>query len=69
MERERVGLMGGSFNPIHERHMEMARCAMGEFGLKRVLFLPTGNPPHKHEGLIDAEYRYEMTRLLSLIHI
>lgn len=63
MMRERIGLMGGSFNPIHARHMEMARCAMLEQRLDRVIFLPTGNPPHKHDGLADAEDRFEMTRL------
>lgn len=63
MIRERIGLMGGSFNPIHARHMEMARCAMREQRLDRVIFLPTGNPPHKHEALADAENRFEITRL------
>lgn len=63
MPKEKIGLMGGSFNPIHERHLEMAACALKEAGLDRVLFLPTGNPPHKKTGLEDAEHRYEMTRL------
>ena len=63
MERERIGIMGGSFNPIHERHVEMAQCAMKEYKLDRVIFLPTGNPPHKHEELAEASHRYEMTRL------
>lgn len=61
--RERIGIMGGSFNPIHERHLEIAACAATEQRLDRVIFLPTGNPPHKHEGLAEAEHRYEMTRL------
>ncbi len=63
MPKEKIGLMGGSFNPIHERHLEMAACALEEAKLDRVFFLPTGNPPHKNTGLEDAEHRYEMTRL------
>ena len=63
MPKERIGVMGGSFNPIHERHVEMARAAQKEFALDRLIFLPTGNPPHKRQGLADAEDRYEMTRL------
>lgn len=63
MPKERIGIMGGSFNPIHERHLEMAASAKREHKLERILFLPTGNPPHKHEGLEDAEDRFEMTRL------
>lgn len=63
MPKERIAIMGGSFNPIHERHLEMAACAKREQKLERILFLPTGNPPHKREGLEDAEDRFEMTRL------
>ncbi len=55
--------MGGSFNPIHERHLEIAECAKREQKLSRIIFLPTGNPPHKHDGLESAEDRFEMTRL------
>lgn len=63
MAKERIGIMGGSFNPIHLRHVEMAKAARKEYKLDRVLFLPTGNPPHKKTGLEEAEHRYEMTRL------
>ena len=63
MPKERIGIMGGSFNPIHERHVEMALAAKEEYGLDRLIFLPTGNPPHKREGLAGAEERFEMTRL------
>ncbi len=63
MPKERIGIMGGSFNPIHARHIEMAACARREFDLERIIFLPTGNPPHKRAGLEDAEDRFEMTRL------
>lgn len=67
MPKERIGIMGGSFNPIHERHLAMAACALTEAKLSRVIFIPTGYPPHKrHEGLADAEYRFEMTRLSIL---
>lgn len=63
MAKERIGIMGGSFNPIHKRHIEIAECALMEGHLSRILFIPTGNPPHKHEGLEAAEHRFEMTRL------
>lgn len=57
MPKERIGIMGGSFNPIHDRHMKIAACAKREHKLDRVIFLQGGNPPHKHEGVADAEYR------------
>lgn len=63
MPKERIGIMGGSFNPIHRRHIDMADCAMREKKLSRILFLPTGNPPHKRTGLEPAEHRYRMTQL------
>lgn len=61
--KERIGIMGGSFNPIHSRHLDLAACALAEGELSRVLFLPTGNPPHKKAGLAPAQDRFEMTRL------
>lgn len=63
--RRRVGLMGGTFDPIHIGHLLLAECAYEQFGLEQVLFLPTGNPPHKDKkmmGASDAD-RAEMVRL------
>ncbi len=59
----KIGLMGGSFNPIHNGHVNMARMALAGGHVDQVLFLPSGNPPHKRAGLADKEDRYQMTCL------
>ena len=58
-----IGLLGGSFNPIHEGHLALARAALASGEAERVVFLPTGNPPHKHEGLADKLDRLAMVEL------
>lgn len=58
-----IGLMGGSFNPVHCGHLNMARAALDSGAVEQVLFLPSGNPPHKHEGLADKLDRLAMVRL------
>lgn len=58
-----IGLMGGSFNPIHCGHVALARAALESGRVERVLFLPTGNPPHKKEGLAD---KFDMLRMVEL---
>ena len=58
-----IGLMGGSFNPIHRGHVALARAALESGRVERVLFLPTGNPPHKKEGLADKFDRLRMVEL------
>lgn len=58
-----VGLFGGSFNPIHNGHLYMARHAVNALGLERMYLMPTGNPPHKREGLADKEDRLQMVKL------
>ncbi len=59
MARERIGIMGGTFDPIHQGHIRMAQCALDSMELDRVLMLPSGSPPHK-EGIAPAEDRYRM---------
>jgi len=59
----RIGLMGGSFNPIHLAHAALARSALCGGYVDEVWVLPTGNPPHKREGLADKESRYDMACL------
>ena len=60
---QQIGLMGGSFNPIHLGHLNMGRAALESGRVSRVLFLPSGNPPHKRAGLEDKHHRLAMVRL------
>ena len=60
----RLGLFGGSFNPIHNGHLSIARQTHDKLQLDHILFIPTGDPPHKQDGaLAPAKDRYEMVRL------
>src|SRR5580658_6008447 len=47
----RTALFGGTFDPIHNAHLEIARAAADRFDLPRILFIPAANPPHKPEGV------------------
>lgn len=59
---KKYGIFGGSFNPIHYGHLMICEYIKEEMGLEKVIFIPTGNPPHKDLEL-SAEDRYEMVRL------
>jgi nicotinate-nucleotide adenylyltransferase len=56
----RLGLLGGSFNPIHNGHIALANAALTALKLDTVLFLPAANPPHKSRGLIPFEERLHL---------
>lgn len=57
----RLGIMGGTFDPIHYGHLVAAEMARTEFALSKVLFIPSGNPPHKDLNKVSsAALRYEM---------
>jgi len=62
----RLGLMGGTFDPIHYGHLVIAEVARVEFGLERVLWIPSGDPPHK-PGQVHTpkEDRYAMVLLAT----
>ncbi len=64
----RLGVLGGTFDPIHYGHLALAEEARGQFGLDAVLFIPAGEPPHKPHGQADAEQRYLMTVLATADH-
>lgn len=51
----KLALFGGTFDPIHDAHLTVARTAVERFGLDRVLFVPSEHPPHKH-GATHAPY-------------
>lgn len=61
----KIGIMGGTFDPIHNAHLMLAEYAYREYRLDEVWFMPNGNPPHKQnqEGRTDAGLRAEMVRL------
>ncbi len=60
----RVGLYGGSFNPIHHGHLIVARSVAERLRLDRVILLPSARPPHKGDRtLLDASHRAAMVKL------
>jgi nicotinate-nucleotide adenylyltransferase len=62
----RLGIMGGTFDPIHYGHLLAAEQARCKFDLNRVVFVPSGEPPHKNRRTAaPAEYRYLMTVLAT----
>ena len=63
----RIGVMGGTFDPIHYGHLRAADEAHAAFGLSEVIFVPTGQPPHKTgERVSSADKRFMMTVLATV---
>lgn len=58
----KIGIMGGTFDPIHNAHIVTARFAAEQYNIDRMMFMTGGNPPHK-SGITDKLIRNEMTRL------
>jgi len=56
----RVGVFGGQFDPPHNGHLAVARAAIRQLGLDRLLIVPTPRPPHRPEPETAAEMRYEL---------
>ncbi|MDO9083749.1 MAG: nicotinate (nicotinamide) nucleotide adenylyltransferase [Humidesulfovibrio sp.] len=60
----KIGILGGSFNPIHAGHMRMAVEAREAVGLERVLLMPAGEPPHKtSEGMLPFAHRLRLVEM------
>ncbi|MCX7598823.1 MAG: nicotinate-nucleotide adenylyltransferase [Armatimonadetes bacterium] len=65
-QRKRLGLMGGTFDPIHVGHLVVAEEARTRFDLERVIFVPNNQPPHKKAYQVaQAEHRYAMCLLAT----
>ncbi len=59
-----IGIMGGTFDPIHYGHLAAAEAARFSFSLNKVIFVPTAYPPHKKkQGVTDPQIRYTMTEM------
>ncbi len=63
--RKKVGILGGTFNPPHSGHVDMAEHVRDEFALDEVYLMPCGTPPHKTEDLAPKQMRYQMTKLCA----
>ena len=61
----KIGIMGGTFDPIHNGHLMLGETAYHQYQLDKVWFMPNGNPPHKKQSNIgtDALTRMEMVKL------
>lgn len=64
-KRRKVGIMGGTFDPIHIGHLILGENAYRQFELDTVLFMPSGNPPHKRDrrGRATTEQRTSMVQM------
>ena len=61
---EKFAIFGGTFDPPHNAHIEIAKRALDQFCLNRVSFIPAGNPWQKEGKVSDYKHRFKMTKLL-----
>ena len=64
----KLGIVGGTFDPVHVGHIAMAEAAAACAGLDRVLLIPSNVPPHRSAAMASAADRLEMTRLAAAGH-
>ncbi|KZL93860.1 nicotinate-nucleotide adenylyltransferase [Clostridium magnum] len=59
-------IFGGTFDPIHNGHLHIAYEALYKFNLNKIIFMPSGNPPHKlGKKITNASFRYEMVKAVT----
>lgn len=65
-QRDAIGVLGGTFDPIHVGHLLLAEQAREQLGVGRILFIPSARPPHKlTEPVTDPEHRFAMALLAT----
>lgn len=62
--QEKIGVLGGAFNPPHKGHLILAKKAKEILNLNKIIFIPYGKAPLKKKNLAPAKARFEMTKLL-----
>ncbi|WP_425446598.1 nicotinate-nucleotide adenylyltransferase [Dethiothermospora halolimnae] len=66
-QKKKFGIMGGTFDPIHIGHLVIAEQVRDRFNLDKVIFIPSGNPPHKsRKKVTEARHRFQMTLLATI---
>ncbi len=68
MNRAPIGILGGTFDPIHHGHLRLAQEALEQCRLRQVRFIPSGTPPHRATPLASATARLEMVSLALHAH-
>lgn len=58
-----IGILGGTFDPVHNAHLAMAQAALDALKLDKVLFIPTGNPKYRTPATASGDHRVAMLRL------
>ena len=66
--RPKIGLLGGSFNPIHKAHIELALSALEQLSLEHVELLPAGQPWQKDTLSVSREHRLSMLKIAAEGH-
>lgn len=65
--KKKIGIMGGTFDPIHYGHLVLAEQVRTEYKLDSVCFIPAGSPPHKQDsGVTSSDERFYMTLLATI---
>ena len=62
---KRIGIMGGTFDPVHNGHLIAAETVRERLGLDKVIFVPTGQTSYKNSGVSSGSHRYKMTYLAA----
>ena len=65
-QKIKIGIMGGTFDPIHYAHLATAEFIRDKYKLDKIVFIPSGNPPHKQDYKVGDKYnRYNMVILAT----
>lgn len=63
MNLKKVGILGGTFDPIHLGHIGLAKAALAEMALDEIIFIPSAIPPHKNRKISPFDHRVKMLKI------
>ena len=66
---QNIGLLGGTFDPVHKGHLQLGEKVLEKFGLDKIVFIPAAYPPHKNRAAVgDVTHRLAMLKLALREH-